>query len=128
MADSDTCPHCGHLWDNHDGLLTGSNRCDVCGCMWSEPKPPPEPPTERDLLTLRIAKVLYEGVRESCDGYVEGYEQYGDSDPTKEVVDGRVDFPAFAQYVIDAFIKYEQEMCQIAQDQVIRDVTDRLGQ
>ena len=40
MSDDDTCPHCSHLWDNHDGLFTGSSACDVCGCMWTEPKPP----------------------------------------------------------------------------------------
>lgn len=45
MSDPDTCPHCSHLWDNHDGLLTGSPACDVCGCMWQLPKPPElEPP------------------------------------------------------------------------------------
>lgn len=42
--DSDTCPHCGHLWDNHDGLLSGRSECDVCGCRWTEPKPPTPPP------------------------------------------------------------------------------------
>jgi hypothetical protein len=69
--------------------------------MWQKPKPPLPPLPEPDLLTLRISRILYEGVRESCDGYVEGYEQDGDTDPSGEAVDGRVDFPMFAKYIID---------------------------
>lgn len=95
MTEAVDCPHCGHDWERH-----WHGRCG-CGCMWSKPVPPPEPPNERDLLVARIARLLYDGVRESCDGYVEGFEQYGDTDPSEEVVDGRVDFPAFAKHVID---------------------------
>ena len=102
-SSDDTCPHCGHPWDNHDVLLTGASTCDVCGCMWAEPKPPPPPPTERDLLVDRIARLLYDGIRESCDGYVEDFSQYPNDDgiPTSETVDGYVDFQMFAKYVID---------------------------
>lgn len=98
----DTCPHCGHAWANHDGLLIAEMRCDICGCMWSEPKPPPAPPTPRDLIIDRIAILLYDGIRETCDGYVENFSQYPGCNgvPGAEVVDGRVDFPAFATYVI----------------------------
>lgn len=56
---------------------------------------------ERDLLVRRVARLLYDGVRESCNGYVESFAQDGDTDPTEEVVDGRVDFTVFAEHVID---------------------------
>lgn len=69
MSDDDTCPHCGHLWDNHDGLLTGLERCDVCGCMWTQPKPPPPPPSGRDQLIATIADTIWtELERQSADG------------------------------------------------------------
>lgn len=51
----------------------------------------------------RIATLLYEGILESCEGYVEDFSQYPNDDgiPSSEVVDGRVDFPVFARFVID---------------------------
>jgi hypothetical protein len=101
--DDDTCPHCQHLWGNHDGMLTGSQACDVCGCLWQPPTPPTEPPTERDLLVDRVARVLYDGIRESCDGYVEDFSQYPNYDgiPRSETVDGYVDFQLLAKHVIE---------------------------
>ena len=101
MSDQNgVCPHCKHEWAAHKEY-TSTPRC-FCGCMWTLPKPPPQPPTERELFTLRIARILYDGIRESCDGYVESFEQYGDTEPSDEVVDGRVNFDVFANYVITA--------------------------
>ena len=68
--DDDTCPHCGHLWDNHDGSLNGMTRCDVCNCMWQPPRPEPEPETERDVLIARVADALWTAL-ETQDIYVD---------------------------------------------------------
>jgi hypothetical protein len=53
-----------------------------------------------DVFVSRIARILYEGVCECCDGYVENYKDWGDSGPYDEIVDGAVDFPALARHVI----------------------------
>lgn len=57
-----------------------------------------------DSLKSRITQALYDGICEHCDGYVEDYRQYPGGEehgPAEEVVDGRVDFPAFAEWLID---------------------------
>jgi hypothetical protein len=95
---SDVCPHCSHLWDNHDGLLTGSKACDVCGCMWQPPqppKPPVPPPTERDLLVQRIEDVLWSALQAQDHIYV---------DREMDMVDASgsgVDMAAVAAAVVD---------------------------
>lgn len=67
MSD-DTCPHCNHLWDNHDGLLTGSKTCDVCGCMWQEPKPPQPEPPKPDLAIHHLEGLLWDAFEAVADG------------------------------------------------------------
>lgn len=52
----------------------------------------------------RIAKILFDGIRYHCDGYVENYLQYpggAEQGPYEEVVDGRINFPALAEWLID---------------------------
>jgi hypothetical protein len=61
--------------------------------MWTLPKPPPAPLTERELFVRRIAGLIRESVRDHCDGYT---DEYG-------VVDGDVDFMKVAESLIDKF-------------------------
>lgn len=90
MSDDDTCPHCGHLWDNHDGLLTGSNRCDVCDCMWTEPKPP-APPSPR----IPEVEYFYEGSI-SADDLYEAFWSAAEATRNDETIHG-MDQPYFDQ-------------------------------
>ena len=86
MDDEDTCPHCSHLWDNHDGLLTGLQHCDVCGCMWAQPEPPLEPPTPRtpyDELVDRVEDAIWSSLEEAAQ---EGMGFYVDR--KMDMVDG----------------------------------------
>lgn len=51
----------------------------------------------------RIAKLLYDGICETCDGYVEDFSKYPNDNgiPDGEFVDGRIEFRDLAIYVID---------------------------
>lgn len=61
-----------------------------------------------DKLLDKISDAIYQGVLESCDGYVEGQEAGISVDPTDPddavVVDGRITFADVADKVIDVLI------------------------
>jgi hypothetical protein len=66
-----------------------------------------------DNLRDRIAAVLYEAVRDKCDGYVADVIAAGQPiDPLADevLVDGLLEFPALADAVIEA-LKLRQESC-----------------
>lgn len=93
------CPHCNHFWDVHKRC------CEVCGCMWKEPRPPDPPPptpTARGRLVADIEDVIWAELKHQADAPFGPY-----IDRSMDMVDASgagLDMTAVAAAVADIFV------------------------